>query len=119
MIKKFFLITYHFQTAGATLDEVERAVDRLTGSDLEIADLVRSLEKEAEKLTSRVSQRKEAERTAEKMLSMDDDLAEGIVKSVKEAIEKLGKRWNGLEADLEERLQKAKKDQEQFIQSEF
>uniref|UniRef100_A0A8R1I5I6 Dystrophin-1-like spectrin repeat domain-containing protein n=1 Tax=Caenorhabditis japonica TaxID=281687 RepID=A0A8R1I5I6_CAEJA len=102
--------------AEQTLDEVEQSIDRLNDSDLEVADLVRGLERESERLASRVSQRKEAERTAEKMLSMDDDLAEAIVQKKKEAIERLTSRWNGLERDLEARLEKAKREQDAFIQ---
>uniref|UniRef100_A0A8R1ERI7 Uncharacterized protein n=1 Tax=Caenorhabditis japonica TaxID=281687 RepID=A0A8R1ERI7_CAEJA len=104
-------------TAEQTLDEVEQSIDRLNDSDLEVADLVRGLERESERLASRVSQRKEAERTAEKMLSMDDDLAEAIVQKKKEEIERLTSRWNGLERDLEARLEKAKREQDAFIQS--
>ncbi|CAI2296184.1 unnamed protein product [Caenorhabditis sp. 36 PRJEB53466] len=107
---------HRFSTAEQTLTEVERAVDRLTASDLEIADLKRGLERESEKLSSRAAQRKEAERTAEKMVSTDDELAEHVVRSTREAIGRLGTRWSQLEKSIEERLEKAKRDQNAFIQ---
>ncbi|EGT31852.1 hypothetical protein CAEBREN_07673 [Caenorhabditis brenneri] len=106
-----------FQIAEETVEEIERSLDRLQASDLEIADLVRGLEQESAKLADRSSQRKEAERTAEKMLSMDDvEIAPEIVIKTKDSIEKLAKRWNQLDLDLEENLRKARKDQDVFIQ---
>ncbi|EFP12235.1 CRE-DYS-1 protein [Caenorhabditis remanei] len=106
-----------FQIAEETVEEIERSLDRLQASDLEIADLVRGLEQESTKLADRAALRKEAERTAEKMLSMDDvEIPAEIVIKTKDSIEKLAKRWNQLDLDLEDNLRKARKDQDVFIQ---
>ncbi|UMM14948.1 hypothetical protein L5515_002569 [Caenorhabditis briggsae] len=106
-----------FQIAEETVEEIERALDRLQAADLEIADLVRGLEQESRKLANCSSLRKEAERTAEKMLSMDDEgISQEVVIKTKDSIEKLAKRWNQLEVNLEDNLRKARKDQDAFIQ---
>ncbi|KAF1771469.1 hypothetical protein GCK72_003295 [Caenorhabditis remanei] len=106
-----------FQIAEETVEEIERSLDRLQASDLEIANLVRGLEQESTKLADRAALRKEAERTAEKMLSMDDvEIPAEIVIKTKDSIEKLAKRWNQLDLDLEDNLRKARKDQDVFIQ---
>ncbi|CAI5438333.1 unnamed protein product [Caenorhabditis angaria] len=105
-----------FDSALITLNEIEKSVDRLNSSELEIADLVTSLERESEKLASKLSQRKEAERTAEKMLTTDDELSQKTVNSTRDSIEQLGKRWSNLEKTIEDRLVKAKRDQDAFIQ---
>ena len=53
------------------------------------------------------------------MLSMDDvEIPAEIVIKTKDSIEKLAKRWNQLDLDLEDNLRKARKDQDVFIQSE-
>lgn len=47
----------------------------------------------------------------------DDEISQEIVIKTKDSTEKLIKRWNQLELDLEENLRKAKRDQDVFIQS--
>ncbi|CAB3407196.1 unnamed protein product [Caenorhabditis bovis] len=111
-------VTIGFKTkveaAESTIAEIESIVERLSTSDVEIADLVRGFEKEAEKLSGRASQRKEVERTGEKILSMEP--GESVANATRRTVDTLNNRWQHLEKLIGEKLEKAKMNQEAFIQ---
>ncbi|CAD6184635.1 unnamed protein product [Caenorhabditis auriculariae] len=82
--------------AEKTLNEIEDRVTALGKCDTDLPEVIKKLEEEGNKLASSISQRKEAERTAEKMLTMDDDVSEEVVQRTRAAVEAVVRRWDDL-----------------------
>lgn len=104
------------ETAEKCLTEAEQRLTKIAASDADIVQIVAELEEEREKLQANSSKRKEAERTAEKMLSMDDEMNDGLVVSIKTSMDKLLTRWLSVEKTIDQQIGRARDELGLFVQ---
>ncbi|KAJ1367752.1 hypothetical protein KIN20_028735 [Parelaphostrongylus tenuis] len=98
------------KAAEEGLQSIAVSVEATSSSDLSIGGTIAELEHAREQLTSYETMKKEAERAAEKMLALDDNVPQTTLTSTRNRIRNLSDQWRNLENAIEDHLNCARKE---------
>ncbi|KAK6730498.1 hypothetical protein RB195_007138 [Necator americanus] len=103
------------KAAEEGMQSIAASVEATSSSDISLAGTITELQHARERLTSYENLKKEAERAAEKMLALDDNVPQIIMASTRTRIRELGDRWRELENTIEDHLNCARKEQKRSV----
>ncbi|KJH51156.1 hypothetical protein DICVIV_02717 [Dictyocaulus viviparus] len=95
------------------------SVEATSSSDISIGSTIIELEHARERLTSYETLKKEAERAAEKMLALDDNVPQTILTTTRDRIRRLSDQWRDLENQIEDHLNCARKEHRRSLQKKI
>ncbi|WKX90831.1 hypothetical protein Q1695_009578 [Nippostrongylus brasiliensis] len=98
------------------LQSIAAAVEATSSSNISLTGAIVELRRSRDRLASYETLRKEAERAAEKMLALDDNVPQTILTTTRTRIRELGERWKELENTIEDHLSCARKEQRRLVQ---
>ncbi|KAJ1367751.1 hypothetical protein KIN20_028733 [Parelaphostrongylus tenuis] len=107
------------KAAEEGLQSIAVSVEATSSSDLSIGGTIAELEHAREQLTSYETMKKEAERAAEKMLALDDNVPQTTLTSTRNRIRNLSDQWRNLENAIEDHLNCARKEHRRSVQKKI
>uniref|UniRef100_A0A158P9I2 Dystrophin n=1 Tax=Angiostrongylus cantonensis TaxID=6313 RepID=A0A158P9I2_ANGCA len=107
------------KAAEEGLQSIAVSVEATSSSDLSIGGTIVELEHAREQLTSYQTLKKEAERAAEKMLALDDNVPHTMLTSTRNRIRNLSDQWRDLENAIEDHLNCARKEHRRSVQKKI
>ncbi|VDM81876.1 unnamed protein product, partial [Strongylus vulgaris] len=104
------------KSAEEGLQSIAASVEATSSSDISLSGTIIELKHARARLASYGNLKKEAERAAEKMLALDDNVPQSITQSTRKRIRELGDKWRELENTIEDHLSCARKEQKRSVQ---
>ncbi|PIO62986.1 hypothetical protein TELCIR_15432 [Teladorsagia circumcincta] len=101
------------------LNSIASSLEATSSSDISLSGAIIELRKSRDRLASYETLKKEAERAAEKMLALDDNVPQTVLTATRNRIRKLGEQWLELENVIEDHLSCARKEHRRSVQSEL
>ncbi|PAV67347.1 hypothetical protein WR25_12082 isoform D [Diploscapter pachys] len=102
--------------AEATLIRIEAELADIEKDSRGLREVIQALELTRHKLAANETERKEAERAAEKMLTLEDNVPEQVVNSTRTRIRSLAEKSKGLAEKIEDELSCARKEHRRTLQ---
>uniref|UniRef100_A0A1I7XHC6 Dystrophin n=1 Tax=Heterorhabditis bacteriophora TaxID=37862 RepID=A0A1I7XHC6_HETBA len=103
------------KAAEDILNRLTEKVDCASRSEDELQTVLNELQSVREQLANSETTRKEAERVAEKMLALDDNVPPKIVTCTRDRIRNIVERWRKLENDIEDHINCVRKEHRRCI----
>lgn len=104
------------KAAEEGLQSIATAVEATSSSDISLKDAIAQLQQSRERLASYETLKKEADRAAERMLGLDDNVPQEVQTATRSRIKELTERWHELENAIEDHLNCARKEQRRSVQ---
>ncbi|XGW20200.1 hypothetical protein V3C99_003761 [Haemonchus contortus] len=98
------------------LHSIATSLEATSSSDISLCGAIIELRKSRDRLASYETLKKEAERAAERMLALDDNVPQAVQTATRNRIRKLGEQWHELENVIEDHLSCARKEHRRSIQ---
>ncbi|EYC37035.1 hypothetical protein Y032_0832g2586 [Ancylostoma ceylanicum] len=104
------------KAAEEGMQSIAASVEATSSSDISLSGAITELKHARERLASYENLKKEAERAAEKMLALDDNVPQTITTTTRNRLRELSERWRELENAIEDHLNCARKEQKRSVQ---
>ncbi|KIH58235.1 hypothetical protein ANCDUO_11561, partial [Ancylostoma duodenale] len=105
------------KAAEEGMQSIAASVEATSSSDISLSGAITELKHARERLASYENLKKEAERAAEKMLALDDNVPQTITTTTRNRLRELSERWRELEDAIEDHLNCARKEQKRSVQN--
>ncbi|KAK6057094.1 hypothetical protein COOONC_05393 [Cooperia oncophora] len=101
------------------LNSIASSLEATSSSEISLSGAIIELRKSRDRLASYETLKKEAERAAEKMLALDDNVPQTVQTATRNRIRKLAEQWHELENMIEDHLSCARKEHRRSVQSKL
>ncbi|CAI4222409.1 unnamed protein product [Auanema sp. JU1783] len=102
--------------AENTLNRIKKDVEVISKRDDDLAVIIEDLQNTRKELQNKEGEKKEAERATEKMLALDDNVAEEIISTNRARVLAVVTGWKELGESIDDQISCAKKEQRRTVQ---